>query len=113
MKSPEGKIWLIDNKWAFPTKKHQQANIESLNDAFLSKICLFQISFLTALWELSDKPDPFQILWNYARSYEPLLDSMKELGTFKAIASLFEERVAKLLKLMQNCNMTLYIRNER
>lgn len=106
VKSSRGKIWLIDNEMAFYVDSEHQVKMESLQYKFMKSLCVFQYSLISALWELFAQPRPFQALWNYARSHEPLLERNHYLTYFKQYAKQFDQRLTNIMQWIQHCDIS-------
>lgn len=66
-------------------------------------MCVFQYSLVYELQKLSKQPSPFETFWNFTRSHEPLLDTMKKDYRFKLIGNLFDRRLSQILEWIKEC----------
>ncbi|XP_060561251.1 four-jointed box protein 1-like [Ruditapes philippinarum] len=113
LKSPNGKLWLIDNESAFfyqskyqgPIYKYTQ--LLKFNDRMLQTVCIFQSSLVAELRRLSRQPSAFHYLFDFAGSYEPLLANVILDPRFELFAKIFNTRLGQILEWVEHCQ-TLY-----
>ena len=109
LKSPNGKIWLIDNESAFfyqskfRDPKYNYYRLLNFHDKMLKTMCIFQRSLVDKLTKLSKFPSAFQHLWDYASSYEPLFESFEKDYRFNVSTKLFNARLGDILRWIDEC----------
>lgn len=105
--SNDGKLWLVDNEKCFfyPSKrKHPTyASMEQFNEKLLKTLCVFQSSFVKEMQALATSHSPFETLWKFASSYEPLLDTMERDSRYFMFVKRFNERLRQILRWVHSC----------
>ncbi|XP_060596612.1 four-jointed box protein 1-like isoform X1 [Ruditapes philippinarum] len=109
VKSPNGKIWIIDNEFAFFTERKHRVSKEynihllTFNNIMLKTMCIFQSSLVGELRNLHKYPSAFHHLWYYASSFEPLLNNLNRDLQFNTSAALFNQRLGDIIGWIYVC----------
>ena len=110
LKTPNGKIWLIDNESTFFYGYKSENGINRTftqsfrsHDKMLKTMCLFQSSVVAKLRELSKHPSAFQHLWNYASFFEPLFKNFKKDHRLILISKIFNTRLDDIILWIDHC----------
>ena len=109
IKSPNGKIWLIDNERGFFYGNEKESEIKhnfmvtlKLHDRMLKTMCIFQLSFVDKLRKLSKHPSAFQHLWNYTSFFEPLIKEFKDRW-LSILGKIFNTRLNDIILWIDHC----------
>ena len=110
IKSPNGKIWIIDNESAFFYGNEYERRIKSsfttllkIHDRMLKTMCIFQSSFVDNLRKLSKHQSAFQHLWDHAASFEPLLKEFKQDQWLFLLGIFFNARLDDIVLWIDHC----------
>ena len=69
----------------------------------LKTMCIFQLSFVNKLRNLSKQQSAFQHLWDYASSYEPLFKTFQKDEHFILLSKLFNSRLDDIILWIDHC----------
>ena len=108
IKTPNGKIWLIDNESAFFLRSKDETQyifniLLKIHDKLLKTMCIFQFSIVAKLRKLSKQQSAFEHIWDYASLYEPLLKIVKKDELFILVGKLFNSRLDDIILWIDHC----------